>query len=395
MKEKTNPLRWLMYLAVICLFLDIGQIYLDAATSGEGDILGIPFHSRGALNPTAPFRIACILVFLYFYRRHSKYAWHTLMVIILLDIPAYWILRWQGIYFKVPETGISDWFTLSLWVFLLVYVIKLRSAYVQFILCDNVQTRKAQQATPDNLLAPYQITGSSENKGVSDPSRPPSLSPGIQIQLGKLGAAFVLIYSTYHIIIHKFYLAIVAGIPAKFVTVFVVCSAFGYAVPIVYLCGLVTKRLAIARTVYRIWLVFVLGFLLFIGLEELVLKGDFSAFLSFWMPLGIVTILWQVGLQGLTRIMKPEATGKWFNTASSILMFIGMFLGFFCGGKITHDFLASYWPDIPHYDRLRWMLPCFTGAVAGSSVGAYVGAFIGSLIDQLRKGKPTKREDQI
>jgi hypothetical protein len=387
MSKTRNPLRGLMYISVFVLVFDILGMYLDLTAADTSEILGIPFHSRGSLNPIAPFRIACIVVFLYLYRRYSKYAWHTLIISILLDISAYWILRWQGIYFETLETAVNDWFRLGLWALLLVYVIKLLSPYMQFISSNSTQAYKAQQAMPDSLLDPHQIIESCDDEKAGDSSQSVRLRAETQVQLGKLGAAFILIYSTYYVIVHRIYLAIVIGVPAKFIRFAVISFTFAYAIPVFYLCGLATKRLRIAKMGYRIWLIFVLGFFLFVGFRELVLKGNFSIFPTFWGPLGIITIVWWVGVRGLTRIVEPQTKSAECDTIANISMYIGIFLGFFCGSKITHDFLASYWPEIPHYDKVRSVLPCLVGAAAGSLLGGYVGAFIGAFIERLQKAK--------
>jgi hypothetical protein len=139
MKEKAdqNPIRWLMYIGLFWLLFDIMQIYLDATVTGIGEVWGIPFDSRGPLNPIAPFRIGCIVVFLYFYVKRSKHAWIAIMIPMVLSTPAYWILRMQRIYFRAPKSAVNDYLALAAWVGLLLYTISLRTKYLSFIASDK------------------------------------------------------------------------------------------------------------------------------------------------------------------------------------------------------------------------------------------------------------------
>ena len=135
MKEKTNcnPMRWLMYIAVFWLFVDIVLMYMDATVSGVSEICGITFDSRGPLNPLAPFRVTCMILFLFLYAKHSKYAWHVMMILLLLNIPLYWILRSQAIYYRPLRYAKEDWFLITVWAGFLLWMIKLRPRYFLFI----------------------------------------------------------------------------------------------------------------------------------------------------------------------------------------------------------------------------------------------------------------------
>ena len=112
----------------------------------------------------------------------------------------------------------------------------------------------------------------------------------------------------------------------------------------------------------------------------LVLQGNFSDFLTFWAPMGIVVLMWKVGLHGLKRTLRCDQEPSNWDSVSGICTYLGMFLGFFCGGKLTHDILKVFWPTVPHYDKVRWILPCFVGSMLGLAAGVYLGAFLGSFV---------------
>lgn len=128
-----NPMRWLMYIAVFGLLFDIAGIYIDLTASGSGEIWGIPFNSCGPLNPIAPFRIVFMLIFLYLYGKHSKYAWHVMMLFLILNIPAYWFFRIRGTYLQPQAFRTKDLFTFVVWLGFLFYVIILRPRYMHFL----------------------------------------------------------------------------------------------------------------------------------------------------------------------------------------------------------------------------------------------------------------------
>jgi len=400
MTQEVNPLRWLMCIAVFVLLFDVAQIYLDATVSGTGEVVGIPFHSRGPLNPIAPFRIIAVIVYLYLYHKRSTLAWHVLLMTTILSFPAYLILRLQGIYFKPDKFTTRDLFTLVAWITLALYIIKLRSPYIQFLSCGGTSVKENEEdeeSAPTDDYRPFgrEMCKSHEQIRFGQTFNTFSIKPETQIQMGKFAASLVIIYATYLLVIHRIYMAVARGISAKYVGVAAIYLTLGFLIPIGYVWSLVYRKLRSARIVYRIWLVFVLLAFVFVGFHRLILMGDFSDFLPFWGPLGVTTIFWWVGVRGLTRIEEPETESKHANTVSNISMYIGMFLGFFCNGKITHDLLASYWPDVPYY-YMRWFLPCLVGGIAGSCIGAfagaYAGAFLGFFIDRLQKAKATSGE---
>ena len=227
----------------------------------------------------------------------------------------------------------------------------------------------------------YDMAGERKKEKIEDSLINYDLRPHIQIWLGKFGACSAIIYGFYLIIIHKFYMVVITPPPNMLFMLFLFFT-LDFVIPGIYVYGLTYGKINITKLSYGVWLAFVVIYFLFEGFCKLILMGDFSEFATFWAPLGIITIFWRVGLRGLDRVTKPETEKKNLDDVSNISMYIGVFLGFFCGGKITHDLLASYWPDMPHYDKLRWVLPCFGGAIAGSFVGAYIGAFIGYFVNK-------------
>ncbi len=136
MKERPNlnPMRWFVYIAVFWLVFTVFQICVDRTISRVERVWGITFVSSGPLNPLAPFRIICIVLFLYFYFKQSRFAWYIMFILLLLGTPAYWILRSQGIYFRPPNyTALSDLFSLAVYAGFIFWIIKIRVRYLSFL----------------------------------------------------------------------------------------------------------------------------------------------------------------------------------------------------------------------------------------------------------------------
>jgi len=141
MKEKTNPIRWLVYLSVFCLILGISRMYLDITRSDSSHMIwDIPIGRLLAVNSLSPFQIVFTVAFLYLYAKHSKYAWHVFFVPLALSIPLQFTLRSQGIYFQVPPNPWYDWLLTSIWVLALIYMVGLRKKYTSFL--TNMKGRK-------------------------------------------------------------------------------------------------------------------------------------------------------------------------------------------------------------------------------------------------------------
>ena len=212
-----------------------------------------------------------------------------------------------------------------------------------------------------------------------------SIKPTTQILLGKIGVALVIAYSIYMTIVHKVYMILAGGFPVKYMLIILLCFAFAFLLPLVHLFALTGKKVRIARTVYYIWLFSALVPFIFVGFQKVILLGYFSNFLTFWAPVGTVTIFLWAGTRGLRRITNIQIDDNAIDTVSHLLMCIGIFYGFFGGGKIAHGILTAYWSEIPHYDKVRWGLPCLVGAIGGSLFGAYVGTFIAYFVEQFRR----------
>lgn len=120
--NQRNPMKYLVYFALFGLLIDIGGIYMDTSAKDFASI-----------NPLAPLRIVCLLTFLYLYVKQSKYAWHVIMAPMLLYIPIYWLLRVQGIHFQQQEFATKDLITLAAWLVMLLYMIAIRSQYMDFL----------------------------------------------------------------------------------------------------------------------------------------------------------------------------------------------------------------------------------------------------------------------
>ena len=120
-------------MAIFALIGGILQIIMDAKVEGIGEIWGIPYDSRGVLNPLIPFQIIFMVPFLFLYWKKSKYAWHTLMVFFILDIPYYWLFRAQEIYFRPPKYTFGEYSLVISWVVLPIYLLYIRSRYLNYI----------------------------------------------------------------------------------------------------------------------------------------------------------------------------------------------------------------------------------------------------------------------
>ena len=133
MDVNNNPLRGMVFLSIWFLILDLFQVSLDLNILSSGEIWGIPYKSQGSINPLAPFRILCYFVFLYLYKKSSKYAWHILLGYIITVIPAYIILRWQEIYYPPSKSVFPYVFTIFAGLVVLLYIIILRKKYFSYI----------------------------------------------------------------------------------------------------------------------------------------------------------------------------------------------------------------------------------------------------------------------
>ena len=134
----------------------------------------------------------------------------------------------------------------------------------------------------------------------------------------------------------------------------------------------------------------------FVGVRLLVFRGDFSMFLPLWLPLGLTTIFLWGGLRGLSRIAQPDREHRLFDSRTFLCICAGGFLGFFCGGKITHDILISIWGGLDSDPLLLSML-CLVGALTGSFVGPFIVGFpllvvVGSITRLMKWGKKQDRE---
>ena len=367
-----------MYFAVIFLLLDIVWLYLDATISGTGEVLGIPFHSRGSLNPIAPFRMVASISFLLLYYKHSKYAWHVLMISILVNIPFYCILRIRGIYFQPPEFVSKDCFTLIAWIGILYYMMRVRQQYMLYVSSRIRAEHDSMSDYPGDYSETTEETERPIQRQTSNHSvKDISLQPEIQIEIGEVLACLIIVMSCY---------LYFSGSGQLRPTTLIVSIIFFIIIPALYVYALSKENLKVAKISYRAWLSCVLLLFIFYGFRKLILMGQFSSFLYFWAPLGVITICFWVGQRGLTRIIEPNTNEGSCDTIPWISMCIGIFLGFFLGGRITHGFLALVWPHIPHYE-VRWALPCLIGSIAGGIVGGVVSSFLGFLIEAIRQSK--------
>ena len=135
MKESKNhnPLRWLLYITIPGLLLCIARMGLDISNSSHSYMIwGIPLGRLMSINPLAPFQIISIIFFLYLYLKQSMYAWHMIIVLLIGDLPFYWILRILGIYFQ-PRNFLYDGFLLAVCVLFLIYMLKERRRYFDHI----------------------------------------------------------------------------------------------------------------------------------------------------------------------------------------------------------------------------------------------------------------------
>lgn len=376
-----------MYFSVFILLTDILWLYLDATISDTTTILGVSFQSRGPVNPLALLRVVCIPIFLYLYWKRSKYAWYLLIITILLNIPLYWISRMCGIYFQPPNFVPNDVFTLAGWIVLIFYTVKLRADYLRFVCSNGTLLAENHQGASNSCLSMHEEESDSNSNRVSHVSNTNYLTPHTQTQIGKLGAYLVIIYGLYLVIVNRFYMIVFELPPKRFFFVLALFYTLVFVIPGLYIFALTYRKRSIATVTCYIFLAFAVIRFLFEGIRKLVLLGDFSRFVSFWGPLGIVTIFWWIGYRGLKRLTASHMVKGECDTIMSLSMYIGIFLGFFCGGKIIHDFLSHFWPDVPYYDLLRWGLPCLAGGAGGSFIGSYIGAYIGYIIDKIIKAK--------
>jgi hypothetical protein len=287
------------------------------------------------------------------------------------------MLRRYGISFQPSGFVSKDWVTLAAWIGLVFYMIRLRRGYMLY-LSSPVRTENDSRRdyavehsvpTTEELETPLQ-------KQISKHSaKEKSLKPEMQVKIGEV--------STYLIIAMSCYIYVSTTHQLK-PTTLLVNIIFFLITPLVYIYALRNEMLIAAKTSYRVWLSFVLLLFIFYAFRKLILMGEFSNFLRFWAPLGVSAICLWVGQRGLARIIKPATEEGSCDTIPWIFMCIGMFLGFFIAGKATHDFLTTFWPNIPHYE-IRWALPCSLGAIAGSIAGGLAFSFVGFFVEAIRQ----------
>jgi hypothetical protein len=292
-----------------------------------------------------------------------------------------------GIYFQPPNFVPNDVFTLAGWIVLIFYTVKLRADYLRFVCSNGTLLAENHQGASNSCLSMHEEESDSNSNRVSHVSNTNYLTPHTQTQIGKLGAYLVIIYGLYLVIVNRFYMIVFELPPKRFFFVLALFYTLVFVIPGLYIFALTYRKRSIATVTCYIFLAFAVIRFLFEGIRKLVLLGDFSRFVSFWGPLGIVTIFWWIGYRGLKRLTASHMVKGECDTIMSLSMYIGIFLGFFCGGKIIHDFLSHFWPDVPYYDLLRWGLPCLAGGAGGSFIGSYIGAYIGYIIDKIIKAK--------
>ena len=122
-KAYQNPLRWLIFIAIVSIIFDAFGIVAE--------VLNIVEFHRGKLFVLAPFRILFMAVFLYFVSRRSKYAWHIIVVTLLIYTPAYFILHPKD--FSSAEYYSEFGFTLLVWIGFLIYAMMLRKPYMEYL----------------------------------------------------------------------------------------------------------------------------------------------------------------------------------------------------------------------------------------------------------------------
>jgi len=139
--NRRNPMRFLVYLTVFALIICVSQVYYDQTIPNNGGkFWGVDVESRGAFNPLAPFHIMGGLIFLYLCAKHSKYAWHVIIIWFVLALPSYWFLRCMRIYFRPPRYTFEDPFSLCIWIITLIYIMRLRPKYNLYV-CTKKQKK--------------------------------------------------------------------------------------------------------------------------------------------------------------------------------------------------------------------------------------------------------------
>ena len=134
-------MRFLIYLTVFGLIVCVSRVHYDLTIPNSGGKLwGVDVESRGPLNPLAPLQIIGGVLFLYLCARHSKYAWHVIIALVVFSLPSQWLLRYAGIYFRPPKYIFEDIFYLSVWIIALVYIMKLRTKYDHYV-CAKKQEK--------------------------------------------------------------------------------------------------------------------------------------------------------------------------------------------------------------------------------------------------------------